>query len=276
MKNKIGVMQGRLLHKYQGRYQAHPKDYWQHEFNKAQEIGLNCIEFILDFNDYEINPLLTKNGLEEIMHLSEKTGVDVVSVCADYFMEAPLHSEDLNVSSKSKKVLTKLLNNASELSLNDIVLPCVDQSSLKDKAALDRFYENLLPILEIAEDKKINLSLETDLPPQLFAELLDRFNSSRISVNYDIGNSAALGYDPIEELDHYGDQITDIHIKDRQLRGGSVPLGQGSANFDSFFSKLREFNYEGPFIMQAFRDDECVEIFKEQLDWIKPYLHSQL
>jgi L-ribulose-5-phosphate 3-epimerase len=276
MKNKIGVMQGRLLHKYQGRYQAHPKDYWQQEFNMAQEIGLNCIEFILDFNNYEINPLLTKNGIDEIMALSKKTGVDVISVCADFFMEAPLHSEDFNVSIESKKVLKKLLINTSNLGLNDVVLPCVDHSSLRGKSDLDRFYENIMPSLEIAEDKKINISLETDLSPQLFAELLDRFDSRRISVNYDIGNSAALGYDPIEELDCYGNQITDIHIKDRQLGGSSVPLGQGNANFDSFFNKLKEFNYEGPFIMQAFRDDEGVEIFKEQLDWVKPYLNTQL
>ena len=58
MNNNIGVMQGRLLPKYQGRYQAHPVNYWQNEFEIAKNIGLDCIEFILDFNDAEINPLL--------------------------------------------------------------------------------------------------------------------------------------------------------------------------------------------------------------------------
>ena len=38
------------------------------------------------------------------------------------------------------------------------------------------------------------------------------------------------------------------------------------------FNKLKEFDYQGPFIMQAYRDEEGVEIFKKQLDWIKPYL----
>ena len=273
MRNKVGVMQGRLLHKYQGRYQAHPKDYWQDEFKTAKEIGLNCIEFILDFTDSELNPLLAKNGPEEILHISEKTGIDVITICADYFMEAPLHSEDLNVSLQSQKVLIRLLNNAQKLGVTDIVLPCVDQSSLQGQVAVERFIKSLSPIVEIAEDNEINLSLETDLSPQLFVELLDRFNSNRISVNYDIGNSAALGYNPIEELEVYGDRITDIHIKDRELGGKSVLLGQGNANFDSFFNKLREFNYQGPFIMQAYRDDEGVDIFKEQLAWIKPLLN---
>ena len=74
----------------------------------------------------------------------------------------------------------------------------------------------------------------------------------------------------------YGEKISDIHIKDRELGGKSVLLGQGNANFDSFFNKLREFNYQGPFIMQAYRDEEGIEIFKKQLDWVKPYLSRLL
>ena len=38
MENKIGVMQGRLLPKYHGRYQAHPVDYWQEEFEIARRL----------------------------------------------------------------------------------------------------------------------------------------------------------------------------------------------------------------------------------------------
>jgi len=74
-------------------------------------------------------------------------------------------------------------------------------------------------------------------------------------------------------LETYGDRITDTHIKDRVLAGGPVILGEGDANFTKFFNKLMEFDYQGPFIMQAYRDDEGVEIFKKQLDWIKRYLY---
>ena len=69
MKNKIGVMQGRLLPKYQGRYQAHPVGYWQKEFGIAKKMGLECIKFILDYNDYRRNPLLKEGGIEEILEV---------------------------------------------------------------------------------------------------------------------------------------------------------------------------------------------------------------
>ena len=268
MHNPVGVMQGRLLPKYQGRYQAHPVGYWQHEFSKAAELGLNCIEFVLDFNDGLLNPLLRADGPDEILLLSEETGVRVTTVCADYFMEAPLHHPDEQTAAQSRCVLQRLLSNGKKLGLTDIVIPCVDQSSLIGGGAIERFVARVRSLEETAEVSGINLSLETDLAPQFFAELLERFDSPRVTVNYDTGNSAALGYDPLEELACYGKKITDIHIKDRKLGGGSVPLGTGDVQFGRFFKALSPLNYKGPFIMQAYRDDEGLAIFKQQLAWL--------
>lgn len=272
MKNSIGVMQGRLVPKYKGRYQAHPVGYWQDEFKEAETIGLDCIEFILDFNDAEKNPLLKTNGVADVQTEIKNTGVDVHTVCADYFMEAPLHAEDSAVAQSSHDIMVRLIGSASALGISDIVLPCVDQSSLRDAKAIDRFVEVVTPLLPFAEKAGLNLSLETDLAPNAFADLLAKFSSNRITVNYDIGNSAALGFDPVEELAAYGERITDIHIKDRTLGGGPVVLGDGDADFDLFFSSLSKYDYIGPFIMQAYRDDEGVSVFKSQLQWVKKYL----
>jgi L-ribulose-5-phosphate 3-epimerase len=274
MNNKIGVMQGRLVPKYQGRYQAFPIGMWQDEFRVAKECGLDLIEFILDFNAAEENPLLQSDGVSEIVSISKETSVSVNTICADYFMEAPLHSSDEKVAEESFKVLERLLEAAKTLKITDIVIPCVDQSSLKTESSVDRFIQQITKIIPRIEKQNINLSLETDLSPKPFVELLNKLNSKNITVNYDIGNSAALGFDPIEELNAYGGRITDIHIKDRVLAGGPVTLGEGNADFARFFDKLEEFNYQGPFIMQAYRDDEGVEIFKKQLDWIKKYLND--
>lgn len=272
MYNPIGVMQGRLLPKYQGRYQSHPVGYWKDEFSKAAELGLECIEFILDFNDAELNPLLRDDGPDEILLLSEKTGVKVSTVCADYFMEAPLHYSDEQIAAKSQSVLKRLLSNGEKLGLTDIVIPCVDQSRLIDNATIERFIARLRPLVEATEMAGINFSLETDLAPQPFAELLERFNSPRVTVNYDTGNSAALSYDPVEELACYGKKITDIHIKDSKLGGDSVLLGTGDAQFGRFIEALRPLNYAGPFIMQAYRDDEALAVFKQQLVWVRGQL----
>ena len=97
---KIGVMQ-RLLPKY--RRMSHPIGYWKDEFIIAKEIGLDSIEFILDYNDYMKNPLMSRNGIK-ILKIIEQSGVKVRSICADFFMEAPLHSDDAKVRDKSIEV----------------------------------------------------------------------------------------------------------------------------------------------------------------------------
>ena len=135
-----------------------------------------------------------------------------------------------------------------------------------------RLIINLQKSIELATKYHINLALETDLPPKKFADLLNEFDSKRVTVNYDIGNSASLGYDILEEFECYGERISDIHIKDRELGGGSVFLGTGAANFPLFNKILSNIDFKGPIIMQAYRDDEGAEIFKKQFNWFKKKL----
>ena len=110
--------------------------------------------------------------------------------------------------------------------------------------------------------------METDLNPRQLAGLLNKLNSNQVTLNYDIGNSASLGYDPIEELAAYGERISDIHIKDRTLYGESVILGTGAADIPGFFRLLEGYDFHGPFIMQAYRDVEGVTVFTDQLKYI--------
>ena len=271
---KIGVMQGRLLPKYQGRYQAHPIGYWEDEFEIAASLGVDLIEFILDYNDFEENPLMSASGCKKIIEIANQSDVKVKTICADYFMDAPLHSTDLNVATLSAAVLRELIINSRTIGVTDIVLPLVDQSSVRDSESQDQFIRAIEPFLPYLDENNMNLNLETDLDPTAFKSLLNQINSDRVTVNYDTGNSAGLGYDPEQEFAAYGDRITDIHIKDRVRNGFSVCLGQGSADFTQIFKCVQNCGYSGPFIMQAFRDDDGLEIFKTQLTWLRSLIGS--
>ena len=94
------------------------------------------------------------------------------------------------------------------------------------------------------------------MPPVQFLKFVNKINSNKIKINYDIGNSASLGYNFNEEFSSYGKLITNIHIKDREFNGGSVLLGKGNANLIEFFKYLKTYNYKGIFILQAFREDD--------------------
>lgn len=250
-------MQGRLLPKFNGNYQAHPIGLWQKEFEIAKSIGFDCIEFILDFNEYQNNPLMNEKGVERIKENIHKYSVKVVSICADFFMINPIFLENTTKRTLNFNVLKKLIVNSNKIGVTDIVIPLVDNSSIKNnkqkQVSAAKFLKN---ITNYIKNNKLRISLETDLPPVQFLKFVNKINSNKIKINYDIGNSASLGYNFNEEFSSYGKLITNIHIKDREFNGGSVLLGKGNANLIEFFKYLKTYNYKGIFILQAFREDD--------------------
>ena len=121
----------------------------------------------------------------------------------------------------------------------------------------------------------VNIALETDLNPIDFINLIKRISNKNIRVNYDIGNSASLGFDMIEEIKTYGNLISNIHVKDRTLNGGSCVLGTGDAKLENFFSNVNKIAGDYLLIMQCYRDDEGVSIFKDQLKYFKRILNGR-
>ena len=74
------------------------------------------------------------------------------------------------------------LENSADLEILDIVVPCVDQSSIQDIAARSRFQQQLAKIIPHAEKLGVNLSLETDLGPEVLKDLLAQLDSSKVTV----------------------------------------------------------------------------------------------
>ena len=53
----LGIMQGRLTSTLGRGIQFFPFEEWKEEFKAAQEIGIDEIEWIFDYPDYQKNPL---------------------------------------------------------------------------------------------------------------------------------------------------------------------------------------------------------------------------
>lgn len=262
----FGVMQGRLSPQSERGYQVFPWETWQEEFDSAAKRGLEHIEWVLDSWQAEENPITTATAT--VRQRIQDTGVRVVSICADYLMDSPLDVDN----SKPWFTLEALVEAMQEVGASWLVVPCVDHASLRDLSALERFRRSAEPLSEIVSNTGIQVSIESDLEPVALSRLLDELDDRVFGVNYDIGNSASLGYEPDEEFDTYGRAISVVHVKDRRLRGGSVVLGQGNANIPRAIERLRSLSFDGPVTMQAFRDIEGTAILDRQLDWF----HSQL
>jgi L-ribulose-5-phosphate 3-epimerase len=249
----LGIMQGRLVPPYPGRFQCFPKDHWREEFGIARAAGLDCIEWIVDGFGLEANPMVAPEGLDRIRAAAAATGVAVRSVCADWFMEHPLVRATPGELATRLAFLGTLLDRAGALGVTRMVIPFVDASRIDTAPETDAVVAALGEALARAETAGVELHLETSLAPAPFAALLDRLPHPLLKVNYDSGNSSSLGYAPREEFRAYGERLGSVHIKDRVLGGATVPLGTGDADFPALWEGLRDLGYRGDFILQAAR-----------------------
>jgi hexulose-6-phosphate isomerase len=273
LSNEIGIMQGRLSPRIDGKIQAYPANTWQKEFEIAQQIGYAAIEWIVE-NPVESNALMTTSGKTEIKKVISSTGVRIDYVCADIFMQQPLVRMTEEIKSQNKDYLLEILKNAKEVGALGVEIPFVDNSSIKNDNEKQEFIDAMQDAFKLAKDLDIKISLETDLSPIAFKELLEQIGLDFVQANYDIGNSASLGFDPKEELDAYGQKILNVHVKDRKLGGTTVPLGTGNADINLVIQKLQEFGYSGGLTMQAARGENDVETAKEQLYYVRNLLNK--
>jgi hexulose-6-phosphate isomerase len=217
---------------------------------------------------------MTDSGKAEIKKVIASTGVRIDYVCADIFMQQPLVRMREDTKSQNKEYLASILKNAKEIGAIGVEIPFVDNSSIKNETEKHEFIDAMQDAFRLAKDMDLKISLETDLPPIDFKELLENIDLDYVQANYDIGNSASLGFDPKEELEAYGLRILNVHVKDRKLGGTTVPLGTGNANIYYVLQKLNEIGYSGGLTMQAARGENDIETAKEQIKYVKTILNK--
>jgi hexulose-6-phosphate isomerase len=249
----IAIMQGRLLPPTDDRIQSFPREHWPDEFALARRAGLAAIEWIYDLHGMDVNPIASEAGVAQILALSSESGVPVLSVCADYFMDKPLlRAEDREIADRTETLIW-LLRRCARLGVTRVILPFVDASRIDSAAELDDVVAVLERVLPALDETGVELHLETSLTPTRFADLLARVPNAMVKVNYDSGNSASLGYHPDDEFSAYGGRVGSVHIKDRVRGGGTVPLSSGDTDFRALFRCLRSVSYRGDFVLQVAR-----------------------
>jgi len=273
---KFGIMEGRLVPPEDGRFQCFPRNQWESEFAHAAKVPFDYIEWVYDLYGRDVNPLGNPAGIERLKNLIESTGVCIRSVCADYFMDKPLLRCGEQELDGRLQELARILRNGSAVGVNRVVIPFVDASAIRSNDDLAAAQHALKAAMPFAEETGIEIHLETSLGPTEFAKLLDCIPHPKLRVNYDSGNSASLGYSPSSEFTAYGDRIGSVHIKDRVLNGGTVPLGTGNTDFRTLFSCLEKIDYRGDFTLQVARGTPGDEVAwaKQNLAFVRGYWHN--
>ena len=194
-----------------------------------KKLNLNILNLYLTHIHHSFESLFNSEGLKLIQDHVIKNKIKVENVCADYFMNYPLYLTE-EQSKFNYYTLKSLIINSTKIGVKNIILPCVDQSSLNQRYKKYSFLKFIEKFNSILEKHKVYLSLETDLPPKKFKKLIDSIDNPWVKINYDSGNSVSLGFDIDDEFEYYGNYISSVHIKDRKLNGPSVLLGKGELN----------------------------------------------
>lgn len=266
--NPIGIMQGRLSAAGR-RTQMFPSPTWRDEFARAQQLGFDRIEWLIDAGSLHLNPLLTDTDL--VSACLRETRVTVDSICADCFIARPLVRVADVEREAAIDLLMRMINHAAEIGARTIVLPLLEANAVRTVAECGDLLTSLDDVLAHARACDVSVAIETDLPA---AALCDALAKSNVVVCYDLGNAAAAGCDITAELSILGDRLSVVHVKDRPRNGASVPLGQGAVPFASVFATLRAIGYTGPLILETPRGQSPIDSAREQLAFVKRRIAS--
>lgn len=272
--DKIGFIQGRLSPKINNLIQAFPWNYWQDEFAIAKKHDFKIMEWTLDQQNLYKNPLMYVKGRKVIKSLMKKNNISIFSLTGDCFMQQPFYKNIGKIKENLLNDLKNIIFSCGKLKIRYIVFPLVDNGKIENDLQEKNLKNGLLSIESLLKKTNVKICFESDFMPLKLGNFIDQYSTEHFGINYDIGNSASLDYNIDEEISTYGHRIMNVHVKDRQINGTTVPLGNGNADFPAVFQALKTAGYKGNYILQTARaeNDDHVGVlikYKSQVSkWI--------
>jgi len=116
----------------------------------------------------------------------------------------------------------------------------------------DIFYEELMPCMELAEQLDVDLLIEPE--PELLIEkfgeylqFVDRIDSPRVGLNFDIGHAYCVSEDPQDWVDQMKSHTRHYHfedIADTRVHQHLIP-GHGAIDFTATLREINQTGYDG-------------------------------
>lgn len=271
---RIGFMQGRLSPMVDGKIQAFPWSCWKNEFALAKSKDFGLMEWTLDHDRLQENPLMTREGQKQIKELCQMYNVQIPSLTGDFLMQEPFFKKVGQEREDLFQLFLKVIEACGKIGIRIIVFPLVDNGRLETKEQQDILVNYLSKTEGILKTNNVKICFEIDLAATEVDLFIRQLTAEFFAINYDIGNSAALGYDYHQELKMYGGRIANVHVKDRPLGGTTVPLGEGNADIGGVLRSLRSLGYQGNYILQTARSQEGkhLEVLCRYRDIVKTYV----
>ena len=224
----------------------------------AKKAGFDAIELAVAEKG-ELSLDSTRKDVEEIVQEAKEVGVELSSLATGLFWDYSLSSSDDEVRDKARGIIRKMLELASYLGVDTIlVVPGAVDVFFKPEAevvpydlACERSFESLQDWLPTAEKYKVNINIENVwnkflLSPLEMRDFIDKLDSDYLGAYFDVGNILLTGY-PEHWIRILGKRIKKIHIKDFKGAIGNINgfcnLLEGDVNWTEVMKALREIGY---------------------------------
>ncbi len=238
---------------------AFPAGYsWEQILVSARQAGYDFVEMSIDESQGRLDRLNWKPAeraaLRQAIHNS---GVPIWGMGISAHRKFPLGSASADLRQQGLDILYQSIELAADLGVRVIQVMGYDafyEPSNADTEA--RYLEGLSTGIQWASAAGVLLALEnvdTELvnSASKIMRIVKLINSPWLQAYPDIGNMAAFGYDPLEQLPQTKGHLVGVHVKDTrkgELRG--VGLGEGIVQFEAAFQLLARLGYTGPLVME--------------------------
>jgi hypothetical protein len=230
---KLGMIQGRLLRPEDGGMQEFPVC-WEEEFDKANKLGLNHIEWIVTSRSFSYNPIFSRDC----------SGFSISSLCADNLVDDRfLDDRFLNEN------LDPICKAALDNKVMWITIPLLENSSISDPEKRKIFKEKIL----IYGDKyqNLNFSFEAETTAENALDIAKERDNFWLT--YDTGNITSERIEHKDYITKTQEKISNVHLKDRTFDAKTVIPLSGDTPFDLIFNTLSSVNYNSLYTIQTAR-----------------------
>jgi len=226
---------------------------WEEHLTAAGQAGYDFVEISIDESDERLSRLdWVASERAELRRSIANSGVPIMTMCLSGHRKYPLGSHTPELRQQGLEILRKAIEFSGDVGLRVVQVMAYDVFyEPSDEETQANFLEGLERGTRWAEQCGVMLGLENlDTPfVDSIAKALvitNEINSPWLHLYPDIGNLAAAGYCPPDELILAKGQLLGVHIKDalpRIIRG--VPFGQGIVPFRESFQALVRAGFWG-------------------------------
>jgi len=255
---KIGAMQG-ILRTDDDALAIEKAAYW----------GFDAIELITKSGPNGEPLAYTNKQKQVIKDALEVNGIMLSSFCLGTFNQYGLVDPGAVGKEKVLQGFKEIIRSAKDLDAGIILVPFFGNNKIKSEDDQNSVIDGIKAVLSVAEECKIVLALEMNASPEMMIDMLDKIDSQCAGIYYDVGNMTSEGFDNASAIRKLGGFISAVHIKDRVIKGGGVPLGEGDVDFEVVRDALADIGYDQMLTLETPSGDDPELDARKNLAFVK-------